>query len=382
MLPRFGPYFTEQFATPWGKAINYSGAECDEVRRYAIDNALMWLRDYRLDGLRLDAVHAIIDASATHLLEELSTDVGALSAQLGRPLSIVAESDLNDPRIVTARDASGYGVDAQWSDDFHHALHAVLTGERAGYYADFGSLADVAKALRHGFVYTGEYSGHRRRRHGRSLPPAAPSTRLLGYAQNHDQIGNRAAGQRLAALVSPGLLKVAAALVMTSPFTPMLFMGEEWGASTPWQYFTDHQDPALAEAVRTGRRAEFGAFGWRPQDVPDPQDPATVRRSTLDWAELERAPHAELFGWHRDLVALRKRVADLTDVRLDRVQVRFDETARWLAVRRGSVEVVANLSASSRDVDVDATEVLLASASTRLRDGRLTLAPESVAVVA
>ncbi|MDQ1485895.1 MAG: maltooligosyltrehalose trehalohydrolase, partial [Actinomycetota bacterium] len=235
VLSSFGPYFTDTFSTPWGAAVNYAGRGSDEVRRFAIDNALMWLRDYRADALRLDAIHAILDTSATHLLESIAAEVHTLSVHLGRPLALVAESDLNDPRIVTPREAGGYGLDAQWSDDFHHALHSVLTGESSGYYEDFGSLADLATALTSGFVYAGAYSPHRRRRHGRPMPASMSLQRLIGYAQNHDQIGNRATGERLSALISPGLQKVAACLVLTSPFTPMLFMGEEWGASTPWQ---------------------------------------------------------------------------------------------------------------------------------------------------
>jgi maltooligosyltrehalose trehalohydrolase len=235
VLPAFGPYFTDFFSTPWGAALNYCGPGSDEVRRYIIDNALMWLREYRIDGLRLDAVQAILDTSATHVLEELAVEVAALSDELGRPLALVGESDLNDPRLISAREAGGYGLDAQWSDDFHHALHTVITRESFGYYEDFGSLSQLATALTHGYVYAGQYSRHRNRQHGRPLPASITGHQLLGYAQDHDQIGNRAAGERLSALVSPALVKVAAAMVLTAPFTPMLFMGEEWAASTPWQ---------------------------------------------------------------------------------------------------------------------------------------------------
>jgi maltooligosyltrehalose trehalohydrolase len=382
VLPRYGPYFTDAYATPWGEAVNYSGRESDEVRRFAIDNALMWLREYRFDALRLDAVHAIIDTSAVHLLEELAAEVGALSAELRRPLSLIAESDLNDPRVVSSPAIGGYGVDAQWSDDFHHALHSVLTGEASGYYEDFGSLADLATALSRGFVYTGQYSAHRSRRHGRALPPSVSAQRLLGYAQNHDQVGNRAAGERLSALVSPELAKVAAALVLTGPFTPMLFMGEEWGASSPWQYFTDHQDAELAQAVRTGRRGEFRAFGWKPEDVPDPQDPDTKQRSILDWTELDKPPHAELLAWHRDLIALRHERAELADGRFDRLEVDVDETQRVVVVRRPATVVVANLSRARRTVAVSAESVLLSSGEAVLAGATLSLAAESVAILA
>jgi maltooligosyltrehalose trehalohydrolase len=382
VLHAFGPYFTPLYSTPWGDAVNYCGPASDEVRRYAIDNALMWLRDYRIDALRLDAVHAIVDTSATHVLEELAAEVAALSDQLGRPLSLIAESDLNDPRLITAGNAGGYGLDAQWSDDFHHALHAVLTGESFGYYEDFGSLRHVATALKRGFVYAGEYSPHRGRRHGRPLPASITGHRLLGYAQNHDQIGNRAAGERLCALVSPELVKVAAALVLTSPFTPLLFMGDEWAASTPWLYFADHENPALAEAVRVGRRNEFKAFGWSPDELPDPQDPATLRRSTLQWDELKREPHASTLAWHRDLLALRRQRPDLSDGRFDRLEVDVDETRRLLVIRRPSTIVAANVSAQPHTIEVAATSVLLASAAARLHGSQLTLPPESVAILA
>lgn len=382
VLPAYGPYFTDSYATPWGEAVNYSGAESDEVRRFTIDNAIMWLRDYRIDALRLDAVHAIIDTSAVHLLEELAAEVRELSAQVDRPLSLIAETDLNDPRLLISRDAGGYELDAQWNDDFHHALHTVMTGESFGYYEDFGSFDQLATALTRGYVYAGAYSVHRRRRHGRPLPPSITGHRLLGYAQDHDQIGNRAAGERLSALVSPGMVKVAAALVLTSPFTPMLFMGEEWAASTPWQYFTDHEDPGLAEAVRTGRRSEFKAFGWKHEDVPDPQHPTTMQRSVLQWDELGARPHADVLGWYRDLIALRRATPDLRDGRFDQLAVDVDEAARVVVLRRPSTVVAANLSSAQVTIELDASAVLLTSADVVLRRGFVTLPPESVAILA
>ena len=382
VLPAFGPYFTDFFSTPWGDALNYCGPGSDDVRRYVIENALMWLRDYRIDGLRLDAVQAILDTSATHVLEELAVEVSALSDELGRPLALVAESDLNDPRLMTARDAGGYGLDAQWSDDFHHALHTVVTRESFGYYEDFGSLEQLATALTHGYVYAGQYSRHRNRQHGRPLPASITGHRLLGYAQDHDQIGNRAAGERLCALVSPELVKVAAALVLTAPFTPMLFMGEEWAASTPWQYFTDHEDPELAEAVRVGRRGEFKAFGWKHEDVPDPQHPTTVERSTLKWDELDHAPHAEVLAWYRQLIALRRTRPDLADGRFDQIEVDFDEDERWLVIQRPSTIVAVNLTTQRRAFEIEASSVLLSSADVELRASSVTLPPESVAILA
>jgi maltooligosyltrehalose trehalohydrolase len=377
-LPEFGPYFTHTYSTPWGDAINYDGPGSDEVRAFAIGNALMWLEQYHFDGLRIDAVHAIHDEGATHLLEELAADTAALSIELGRELWLIAESDLSDPRLVRPREAGGYGLTAAWSDDFHHALHTVLTGERSGYYEDFGSLAQLARALERTFVYAGEYMPGRGRRHGRPADDV-PQYRFLGYLQNHDQIGNRALGERTTALVPASLARIGAALVLLSPFVPMLFQGEEWGASTPFQYFTDHGDPELGEAVSAGRRSEFRAFGWRPEDVPDPQDPATFERSRLDWAELEEAPHAALLDWHRRLIALRRSLP--VPVAPGRVRVEVDEERRTLVLHRGPIDVAINLGDEPRVLETGADGLLLASDGAELADGRLTLPARSVVVV-
>jgi maltooligosyltrehalose trehalohydrolase len=382
-LERFGPYFTERYATPWGRAVNLDGPESDEVRRFFCDNALAWLRDYHVDGLRLDAVHAFLDTSAVHFLEQLAGEVRALGARLGRHLVLVAESDLNDPRIVQRPEAGGYGIDAQWSDDFHHALHAALTGERGGYYADFGRLADLAKALRSAYVHDGGHSRVRRRRHGR--PPAGlAGTRFLGYLQTHDQIGNRARGERSSHLLSPGLLQVGAALVLLGPFVPMLFQGEEWGASTPFLYFTDHDDPALARGVSEGRRNEFREFGWDPAEVPDPQAPETFARSRLDWSEPGREPHRTLLEWHAALVHLR-REAGLAAEGLDRVRVRHDEAERWLVLERDAVTVACNLAGRGQRVPLGqgpAGDLALASdRDVKVGAGVVDLPPESVAVL-
>jgi maltooligosyltrehalose trehalohydrolase len=383
-LARFGPYFTDQYRTPWGDAVNLDGAESDEVRRFFCDNALMWLADYHVDGLRIDAVHALLDRSAIHLLEELARDVRALEARLGRRLVVIAESDLNDPRVVRPVEAGGYGLDAQWNEDFHHALHAALTGERHGYYADFGRLADVASALGRGFVYAGQRSAYRRRRHGRS-PAGLAGHRFVGCLQNHDQVGNRARGERMSHLVPPGRLLIGAALVLTAPFVPMLFQGEEWGARTPFLYFTDHADPALGQAVREGRRREFAAFGWDPADIPDPQSPETFARSKLDWSEIGREPHARLLEWHRRLIALRRGAADLTDGRLDQVGVSLDEDARWLAVERGAFTVAANLGMAAARVPLPparARRVVLSSSSdVRVEAAHVMVAPDAVVVL-
>ena len=382
-LDRFGPYFTDFYATPWGSAVNFDRAGSDEVRRFVIDNALMWLRDYHVDGLRVDAVHAIVDTSACHILEQLTGEVDALARALGRPLSVIAESDLNDPRIVRPREAGGFGCDAQWSDDFHHALHTVLTGETGGYYADFGSLADLAAALEHAYVYQGRWSAHRERTHGRA-PDGLPPWRFLAYAQNHDQVGNRATGDRLSANVGAGRLKVAAALALTSPFVPLLFQGEEWGARTPFQYFTSHEDPELGRAVSQGRRSEFAAFGWRPDEVPDPQDVETFERSRLHWDDLEVERHRDLFAWYRELIALRRCTSALADGGWP--VVRFDEHERWLVSERCGLAVAVNLAEGRRCVPVsDDRELraLLASApDVTVARGAVELPPDSVAILA
>ncbi|MER8234959.1 malto-oligosyltrehalose trehalohydrolase [Streptomyces sp. NPDC094049] len=354
-LPSFGPYFTETHHTPWGAAVNLDAPGSDEVRAYFLGSALAWLRDYRIDGLRLDAVHALADTRAYTFLEELSAAVDELAAEQGRRHFLIAESDLGDPRTTTPRTHGGLGVHAQWNDDFHHALHTALTGESQGYYADFARapMAALAKTLTQVFFHDGTYSAFRGRRHGRPVDrERTPAHRFLGYAQTHDQIGNRALGDRLSASLSPGLLACAAVLVLTGPSVPMLFMGEEWGAETPWQYFTDHTDPELAEAVRRGRRREFAAHGWDEEEVPDPQDPATRDRSVLDRTERERDPHKRLLAWHRELIALRRTLPDLTDPDLAGVRVAFDEDARWLVFRRGVLRVAVNLGAEAAEIPI------------------------------
>ena len=383
-LPRFGPYLTHRHSTPWGDAINFDERGSDEVRRLFCDNARMWLRDYHFDGLRIDAVHAIVDSSAIHFLEQLASEVATLEQELGRRLVLIAESDLNDPRIVRARELGGYGIDAQWSDDFHHALHSVLTGERAGYYADFGSIADLAKALQQAWVYDGRYSDFRGRRHGR--PPAGLSGhQFLGYAQTHDQVGNRAKGDRSSHLMSVARLKIAAALILTSPFVPMLFHGEEWGASTPFLYFTGHEEPDLARAVSAGRKREFAAFGWEPDEIPDPQAPETFERSKLNWAALAREPHRGILEWHRDLIRLRARMPELRDGRMDLIDVSFDENARWLTVTRGRVTVLCNLSAAPQSIPIasSAQHRIAMASDARIAVGTSTvdLPPDSVAIL-
>jgi len=362
-LHRYGPYFTKRYKTPWGEAVNLDGPDSDEVRRFFIDNAVMWLRDYHMDGLRIDAVHAIVDTSAIHFLEQLAARVRNLEAELGRQMVLVAESDRNDPRIILPTEKGGYGIDAQWNEDFHHALQALLTGERKGYYQDFGELADVAKVLTQGFVYDGRYSAYRRRRHGRPATSLSGNC-FVGCLQNHDQVGNRALGERTSHLLSTGQLKIGAALVMTSPFIPMLFQGEEWAASTPFLYFSDHEDPELGEAVRVGRRREFAAFGWDPEQIPDPQAEETFLRSKLDWREAARTRHRDLSDWYRSLIRLRHEWPELTNGYFSTTKVNFSETNRWLTMRRGSVLVACNFAEKRQMIpcpELQKREVLLSS---------------------
>jgi maltooligosyltrehalose trehalohydrolase len=384
-LDEFGRYFTRRYKTPWGDAVNYSGRDSDEVRRWAIDNALMWLRDFHVDGLRLDAVHAIVDTRATHVLEELSRDVEALAAHVGRPLFLIAESDLNDATLVTAREAGGHGLTAQWADDPHHALHALLTDERDGYYVDFGSIEALATALTTPYVHAGTWSEFRGRNHGRPLDREnIPASRFVTYLHNHDQIGNRATGDRMASYAGSGRLMIGSALLMCSAYVPMLFMGEEWGASTPWQFFTAFPGKGLSQAVRDGRREEFAAHGWNEQQVPDPQDPTTFERSRLDWAEVDKDGHKELLDWYRKLIALRRAHPELTDPWLTSVKVGWDEQARWLVLYRGDIGVVCNLADERRSIPVDGRPdgVLVSSAGGFVfRSGEVELAPESVAVI-
>jgi maltooligosyltrehalose trehalohydrolase len=363
-LAKFGPYFTHRYHTPWGDAVNLDDRDSDEVRRFFCDNALMWLRDYRIDGLRLDAIHAIFDASAIPFLEQLGVEVHALEAEVGRHLAVIAESDLNQPQIVTPREAGGIGLDAQWNDDFHHALHTILTGETTGYLADFGAIAQLAKCLTRGFVYDGIYSKSRRRTHGRPVL-ALSAHRLVAFMQNHDQVGNRAMGERLGHLVTMDQLKISAALLLTAPFIPMLFQGEEWNASSPFQYFTDFQDTALAESVRKGRKAEFASFVADTSKVPDPQATDTFERSKLNWDERESGGHREILEWYRQLISLRRCVPDFENGRLDLHAVTFDEQARWISVNRGGSVVICNFAATQQRIPIahDATHLRVSLAS-------------------
>jgi maltooligosyltrehalose trehalohydrolase len=351
-LPRFGPYLSSG-ANPWGESINISDADADEVRRYILDCALRWMRDFHVDGLRLDAVHALVDTTAIHILEELSAQTEALADQLGRPLSLIAESDLNDPRLITPRDRGGYGMTAQWDDDIHHAIHSAVSGERQGYYADFGSLKTLAQTLKNGYYHAGTYSSFRHRRHGRPLDTATiPATRLMAYTLTHDQVGNRAVGDRPSQNLDSGQLAVKAALALGSPYTAMLFMGEEWGSSSPFQFFSSHPEPDLARATAEGRKAEFAEHGWDADEIPDPQDPETFLRSKLNWDEVDDGDHGKLRRLYHDLISLRHKESDFADPWLDHLEVDYDEDERWFVMHRGRFAVVCNLGTDAVTVPV------------------------------
>lgn len=381
-LPKFGPYLKTGRNT-WGDLVNLDGEGAAEVRRYIIDSALMWLRDFHIDGLRLDAVHALVDESEPHLLAQLAGEVSALSEQLGRPLPLIAESDLNDPIMIIPREEGGYGLAGQWDDDVHHVLHAMLSGERHGYYADFGSLASLAKVETGAFFHDGSYSSFRGRNHGKPVDrERTPGWRFVVCLQNHDQVGNRAVGDRLPELTSPALLRVGAMLLLTSPFTPMLWMGEEWAAGTRWPFFTSHPQADLGKAVSEGRIAEFADHGWDTETMIDPQDPAAYREAVLDWSEPAKPGHAELLELYRQLIRLRRIEPDLADPRLDRVAVHFDEQRRWVVIERGAFRVVANLAAQPQTIEVSG-EIVLATdeTSAKVDDRGLELGRESAAIV-
>jgi maltooligosyltrehalose trehalohydrolase len=354
-LAQYGPYFTDKYRTPWGAAINYDAAHSDAVRRFFIDNALMWLRDYGFDGLRLDAVHAIFSFDAIHVLEELATAVRELGVELRRSFALIAESDLNDPRLVRPPSRGGFGLNAHWSDDFHHALHRFFTGETDGYYADFRGLEDVARALRDGYVYQGQYSPFRGRRHGR--PPKSVGTdQIVVSAQNHDQIGNRAQGERLSMMLGVPELEAIAALTLLSPFVPLLFQGEEWGARTPFLYFTDHEDAELGRLVAEGRSKEFSSFRWQGA-VPNPQEMQTFERSKLDWSELSKPPHAQLLEWYRKLIRLRnEKMTGPSGTGRGKAAVKFDARAGWLTFVHGGVLCVFNFAATAQRVPLPSGE--------------------------
>ena len=380
---RFGPYMTNRHHTPWGDAVNLEFEDSDQVRRFFCDNALMWMDEFHIDGLRLDAVHEYMDRSAIHFMEQLATEVDHLSAALGRRLVLIAESDLNDPRVVRPRKENGYGMEAQWSDDFHHALFAVLSKDDAGkgYYADFGSMKQLAKSLTDVFVYDGIYSHHRRKVHGRPVEHLSMH-RFVGCIQNHDQVGNRATGDRLEHIVGIEAAKAALGLVLTAPFVPMLFQGEEFASSSPFQYFAHHEEEEMARAVSEGRKREFAAFGWSPESIPDPESRETFERSKLRWSEITEARHADVLAWCRALIAYRRNSPSLNDGGLGHLQVEFSEEGRWLVMDRGTVQVVLNLGQSELERPVGAYSLDLASnAEVRVTEESLLLPSSSLAIL-
>ena len=381
---KFGPYLNPDRKTPWGDAVNLDGEGADEVRRFFVDNALMWLKDYHCDGLRFDAVHAFLDLSAVHFMEQLSVEAERLSATLGREFLLIAESDLNDPRVVRSREANGYGMDAQWSDDFHHALFTVLypPDENAGgYYSDFGSLSDLGSALKHAYVYDGRYSKFRKRRHGRPAYGLS-AHHFVHFDQNHDQIGNRAKGERLEHLIGLDAAKVSMGLLLMAPYVPMLFMGQEWVTSSPFLYFADHEDEEMHRQVAEGRKQEFAAFGFG-GDVPDPEDPATYRASKLNWDEQGEGKHAEMLAWVKQLITLRHSTVALNDGDLNSLVVATDEENRTLTVERDEARVVVNFGELPYTFDLLEGEVLMAISREEVSvvDGSLHLPGMTLAVL-
>lgn len=385
-LSSYGPYFTDRHQTPWGHALNLDGPNSDPVRDYVVGNVEHWLTDYHLDGLRLDAVHELHDTRAVHILEDVAARVRQLAEDLGRHVWVVAETDRNDPRTVLPVDKGGLGLDGQWADDVHHGLHVALTGERQGYYEDFGQPGALATVLRAPYLHADTWSTFRGRRHGRPVPDGVEGWRFVVCTQNHDQVGNRREGDRHSATLSPRRLRCAATLLLTSPYTPMLFMGEEWSASSPWQFFTDHNDE-LGELIRQGRRAEFESHGWEPESVPDPQDPATRDVSVLRWEEREQGEHGVMLDWYRALITLRRARADLCDGDLAAIEVEPGSTPWAFVVVRGRHRVAVNLDPEPVEVEVGLPEgpdgvVLLALDPTVANvDGRLRLPGHSVAIV-
>lgn len=357
----YGPYFTDRYHTPWGAAVNFDGPYSDEVRRFFIANALQWLDEFHLDALRLDAIDTIRDFSAYPFLRQLADTVHARAAEIGQPKYLIAESDMNDVRVVRFDRPYEYAMDAQWSDSFHHALHVALTDERGGYYVDYNGVADLATAYRRSFVYTGQYSKHRRRRHGNDPLPARGAQFVI-CAQNHDQVGNRAVGDRLSGLVPFDGLKLAAGAVLLAPYIPLLFMGEEYGEPAPFQFFTNHGDESLIEAVRTGRREEFVAFAWA-GEVPDPDDPETFARSRLGHHDQqEGSTHAVLREFYRELLRLRRELPALAALDLETLDVAADEATKTLTLHRwhGKHHIVAffNFSDQTQTVNLMPSEAL------------------------
>ena len=380
---RFGPYLTDKYHTPWGAAVNFNEGGSDEVRRFFIDNALMWLKDFHCDGLRLDATHEYIDRSAVHFMEQLSSEVARLGSTTGKRYVLIAESDLNDPKFVRPVEAHGYGMDAQWSDDFHHSLFTLLWNEPGrGYYDDFGSMDDLVKSIKGAFVFDGCYSGYRHHTHGRPVEGLS-AHHFLGYIQNHDQVGNRAAGERLEHLVGMDASKVALGLTLMAPFVPMLWMGEEFAASNPFLYFADHEEEEMRRMVSEGRKRDFAAFGWNEDEIPDPEAPETFTDSKLNWGEVHEGKHAEMLQWTKDLIELRRGTMDLNDGDFGHLKVSCTQDGKGLTMIRGSVRVIMYLGEGTMTCSVAEGETLrLASRKElKVKDNQVTLPQMSLAIL-
>ena len=382
---KFGPYTTDKHHTPWGDAINFEDSGSDEVRLFFADNALMWMRDFHVDGLRLDAVHEFIDRSAVHFLEELSAKVDNLSATLGRRLFLIAESDLNNPTVVRPIEAKGYGMDAQWSDDYHHALFTLIHSDEhgKGYFSDFGQFECLAKSLKSMFVYDGIYSDYRSRSHGRPVEGLS-AHHFIGFIQNHDQIGNRAIGDRLEHMVGVDRTKLALGLTLAAPFVPMIFQGEEYAAKTPFLYFADHDDAEMAKSVAAGRKKEFAAFGWDENEIPNPEDPTTFTNSKLDWAEIDQAKQADILNWTRKLIHIRRCSVSLNDGDLGHVKVTYSEEQKWLRMDRKQMSVFLNLSQTPCEFPIsDDHSILIASKpdQTSLNNGKVSIPQDGFAIL-
>jgi maltooligosyltrehalose trehalohydrolase len=357
-LADFGPYFTDLYKTPWGQAINFADADSDDVRRYFIDNALHWVTDHHIDALRLDAIHAIVDPSAQTFLEELSATVHAKAKQLGRDVYLIPEDNRNDARVVNPPEVGGWGFDAVWNDDFHHSLRVLLTGEQDAYYQDFHGVDDLAGAYRDGFLYSGQYSKYRRKRYGISSK-RIPAKRFVVFSQNHDQVGNRSVGDRLSQSLSFEQLKLAAGTVLLSPYIPLLFMGEEYAETAPFQYFVSHGDPALIDAVRKGRKNEFAEFGWA-SDIPDPQSEATFLGCKLNWNLHTEGQHRVLWNFYQELLRLRRDMSALANLDKDAMEVIPFTDQKVLLVRRwdasGQVLLVHHFDRVAADIKVTIPE--------------------------
>ena len=381
---KFGPYLNENRKTPWGDAVNLDGEGSDEVRRFFVDNALMWLKEYHCDGLRFDAVHAFIDLSAVHFMEQLSLEVERLGATLSKEFYLVAESDLNDPRVVRSREANGYGMDSQWSDDFHHALFTLIYSPKdgeSGYYEDFGSFGDLHRALKHAYVYDGQYSIYRKRRHGRPTNGLS-AHHFVHFDQNHDQVGNRGWGERLEHLVGTEVAKVSIGLLLTAPYVPMLFMGEEWAASSPFLYFADHEDEEMRQSVAEGRKREFAAFGFD-GEVPNPEDSKTYEMSKLKWEEQGKDKHADFLAWVKALIKLRRSHVCLNDGDTHRLLVSTNEERRTLVMERDAARILINFGDEPYGFGLLEGEKLelISREGTGVKDNYLELPPMTLAVL-